>query len=118
MIESFLEAVEENVIAALTLGDEHEAVKLIQTPGKRRWKEKLDDAAVAKKLQELGVKKPWKEREVIGITAAERQLDKKKKSIMQRFNNLTELHGSAMKVVPAEDAREAVVSTTKLEELE
>lgn len=98
-IEDFLDAVAKNLRAALETGVQHEAVKFVETKGRRKWAEDTD--AVAEQLKVLGVADPYK-KSLIGITEVERQIGKKK------IDKLTVMGEGKLELVPASDRREAV----------
>jgi hypothetical protein len=106
-IESLLDAVASNLSKAFQAGITHDALKLIQTKGSRRWKDKNKVGDI---LQERGIDDPYSHK-VIGIVEAEKLLGK------GVIDDLVEQGEGKLELVRAEDKREAIL-IGKLEELE
>jgi len=100
LIESFLSAVETRAFERLVAGEMIPGYKLVEGRSNRKW---IDDAE-AKLIEKLGDEAF--EKSLIGITAAEKKLNKKE------VNDLTYKPPGKLTLAPESDKRPAVTSVT------
>ena len=102
-IEEMIDAVSSNLKAELEAGLTHPDVKLIQTNGRRKWK---DESTVGEILEKRGMKDPYK-RKPVGIGEAEKAKIK--------IDDLVELSVGKIEIVEASDKRPAIASASATE---
>ena len=100
LIESFLSAVETRAFERLVSGEKIPGYKIVEGKSNRKW---IDDAE-AKLIEKLGDEAF--EKSLIGITAAEKKLNKKE------VNDLTYKPQGRLTLAPESDKRPAVTSVT------
>ena len=100
LIESFLSAVETRAFERLVAGEKIPGYKIVEGKSNRKW---IDDAE-AKLIEKLGDEAF--EKSLIGITAAEKKLNKKE------VNDLTYKPPGKLTLAPESDKRPAVTSVT------
>ena len=98
LIESFLNAVENKTFERLLKGEKIPGYKIVEGRSNRKW---IDDAE-AKLIEKLGDEAF--EKSLIGITAAEKKLNKKE------VNDLTYKPSGKLTMAPESDKRPAVTS--------
>lgn len=101
LIESFLNAVENRAFERLVSGEKIPGYKIVEGKSNRKW---IDDAE-AKLIEKLGDEAF--EKSLIGITAAEKKLNKKE------VNDLTYKPPGKLTLAPESDKRPAVTSVTE-----
>ena len=101
-IESFLEDVEHHLLTMLRDGTPVPGYKLVNGRSQRKWLEDVD--AVAKKLKELGVKKPLK-KSLIGIGDVERQIGEGK------IDDLVTRTEPKLQIAPESDKRAKAITS-------
>lgn len=100
LIQSFLSAVETRAFERLVSGEKIPGYKIVEGKSNRKW---IDDAE-AKLIEKLGDEAF--EKSLIGITAAEKKLNKKE------VNDLTYKPQGRLTLAPESDKRPAVTSVT------
>lgn len=99
-IEDGLNAIAENLNRMLAAGLTHPKLKLIQRRAHRKWR--YSEEVTINRLKKLGLKKPFAQPKLIGITEAESLLGKEK------LAKLVKAGVGKTEVVRAEDSREQI----------